>query len=151
DVPYVLGRSRGPGRPPITTPRPLPPIITPRRSPPIMTPWPLPRIPPGRRRRLVDPQVTSQFPRESQDEYSRATQYLRDLAARSGARLYHAETLGNLKSAFSLIAEELRHQYALSYYPTNEAHDGAYRRVHVMVNQPNVVVRAREGYRAAGP
>lgn len=48
-----------------------------------------------------------------------------------------------------MIAEELRHQYALSYYPTNAKKDGAYRRVKVRVEKPGMIVRAREGYRAA--
>jgi len=95
--------------------------------------------------------VNWQFPRGSRHEdYVRAAQYLRDLADRSGARLYRADTTGNLKKAFAQIAEELRHQYSLSYYPTNTTRDGSYRRIRVRVEQPNLVVRAREGYRAAG-
>jgi hypothetical protein len=48
-----------------------------------------------------------------------------------------------------MIAEELRHQYALSYYPTNAAHDGSYRHIRVKVNRLNLAVRSRDGYRAA--
>lgn len=80
--------------------------------------------------------------------YERATKYLHELADRTGARLYRAETIKDAAQAFALIAEELRHQYSLSYYPANAARDGAYRRIRVTVNQPNVVVRARAGYRA---
>jgi Ca-activated chloride channel family protein len=74
---------------------------------------------------------------------------LQELADRSGGRLYEADTLYNLSQAFSSIAEELRHQYSLSYYPTNAKKDGAYRRVKVRVEKPGMVVRAREGYRAS--
>ena len=56
----------------------------------------------------------------------------------------------NVQAAFARIAEELRHQYALSYYPSNTAADGTYRRVRVVVKLPNAVVRCREGYRAKG-
>jgi VWFA-related protein len=120
-------------------------------GPVIIDPWPLPRFPRGRGRRWPFDPLLNQFPRgDSRDEYSRASRYLRELAERSGARLHHADTLGNLSQAFSLIAEEMRHQYALSYYPTNTARDGTYRRIRVQVNQPNLVVRARDGYRAAG-
>ncbi len=83
------------------------------------------------------------------EAYTRASQYLADLAERAGARLYRAENLNNLNQSLSLIAEELRHQYAISYYPTNTARDGSYRRIRVTVSQPNVAVRARAGYRAA--
>ena len=119
--------------------------------PPIFGPSPFPRFPRGGRRRWQsDPFTTWQSPRGSRrDAYLRAAQYLRDLADRSGARLYRADTTGNLKKAFSQIAEELRHQYSLSYYPTNTARDGSYRRIRVRVEQPKYVVRAREGYRAA--
>src|SRR5262245_56119050 len=83
------------------------------------------------------------------DEYRLAARYLQDLAGRSGGRLYDANTLYNVSQAFSNIAEELRHQYALSYYPTNSKKDGSYRRVKVRVENTGMVVRAREGYRAA--
>jgi VWFA-related protein len=121
--------------------------------PPIM--WPGPRFPRfpggGRGRRWPFDAMNYQGPRgTSHADYARAAQYLRDLAERSGARLCHAETLSNLSQAFSQIAEELRHQYTLSYYPTNTRRDGAYRRVKVQTTQPGLIVRAREGYRAAG-
>lgn len=93
-----------------------------------------------------------QWPQRGQNrgEYESASEYLRQLADRSGGRLYRAETLGNVHSAFASIAEELRYQYALSYYPSNTAQDGTYRRVRVQAKLSNIVVRAREGYRAKG-
>ncbi|HWQ35002.1 MAG TPA: VWA domain-containing protein [Blastocatellia bacterium] len=122
--------------------------------PPIMWPGPrFPRFPGGGRGRRwpFDGMMNYQGPRgTSHADYARAAQYLRDLAERSGARLYHAETLSNLSQAFSQIAEELRHQYTLSYYPTNTRRDGSYRRVKVQTTQPGLIVRARDGYRAAG-
>lgn len=131
-------------------PNGLPPIIG----------WPQPRGGGGRRRPLVEmlPWGNAQFPNgqwpsqrgPQQDQYRQAGEYLRQLADRSGGRLYRAETLGNVQSAFASIAEELRYQYALSYYPTNTAQDGTYRRVRVQAKLPNVVIRAREGYRAKG-
>jgi Ca-activated chloride channel homolog len=130
----------------------------PNNRPPIFdVPWPLPR---NGRRWPFDSLINQQFPggRNSQwprrggggDEYEVAAEYLQSLADRSGGRLYNAETLNNVHQAFSKIAEELRHQYALSYYPTNTAQDGTYRRVRVQTKVPNVIVRAREGYRAKG-
>ncbi|MBO0721761.1 MAG: hypothetical protein J2P41_13110, partial [Blastocatellia bacterium] len=61
----------------------------------------------------------------------------------------NANNLSNVSTAFSLIAEELRQQYALSYYPTNAKKDGTYRRVQVSVVKTGAIVRARDGYRAA--
>lgn len=124
-----------------------------RRGPVIIDQWPLP-WPRGRRRPfnfdVLPFNALPQWPRGGgSEDYRRGAQYLQGLADRSGARLYQADTLQNLDQAFSLIAEELRHQYALSYYPSNAARDGSYRRIRVRARQPNLVVRTREGYRAA--
>ena len=43
---------------------------------------------------------------------------------------------------------ELRRQYWLGYYPTQDAPDNRYRKIRVRVDRPGAVVRAREGYRA---
>jgi Ca-activated chloride channel homolog len=139
------------------------PITTP-------SPWPNPSpLPPGRRRWPFSPfsgqpsptwqapqwrfsQWPSRAPSSgggTSDEYRRAARYLKELADRSGGRLYDANTLYNVSQAFSMIAEELRRQYALSYYPTNAKKDGTYRRVKVRVEKSGMIVRAREGYRAA--
>lgn len=81
------------------------------------------------------------------EEFALATRYLRGLAERSGGRLQQAETLTNVNEAFALIAEELRHQYSLGYYPSQEARPGEFRHVQVEVLQPYKSVRARDGYR----
>ncbi|MEP7270560.1 MAG: VWA domain-containing protein [Acidobacteriota bacterium] len=140
------GNGRGQG-PVITSPWPIPPIQFPRRRG--NRRWPL--VAP-----LVAPQWPPQWPQGGpqrggggRQNEQRGEQYLRDLASRSGARLYEADTLQNLDSAFASIADELRHQYALSYYPTNSARDGSFRRIRVRVGREGVVVRARDGYRAA--
>lgn len=47
------------------------------------------------------------------------------------------------------ILAEARQRYSISYYPTNTALDGAFRRVRIRVkNHPEYIVRAREGYYA---
>jgi Ca-activated chloride channel homolog len=84
----------------------------------------------------------------TEEEYRVANRYLRELADHSGARLFKVDMLGDVNQSFQLIADELRHQYMLSYYPTNDKRDGNYRRIRVVVNQPNIAVRARKGYRA---
>ncbi len=83
-------------------------------------------------------------------DYQAASVYLEDLATHSGGRRQNADSIVNLNSAFSSIAEELRHQYSLGYYPSNTAKDGTFRRVKVRVNQTSAVVRAKEGYKAPG-
>lgn len=80
--------------------------------------------------------------------YSKADSYLLELANKSGGRILRADTLGSLPDAFAKIAAELRTQYAISYYPSNKAHDGTYRKVKVSTTRKDVAIRARPGYRA---
>ncbi|MGD0310407.1 MAG: VWA domain-containing protein [Acidobacteriota bacterium] len=83
--------------------------------------------------------------------YARAVRYLRDLTSHSGGRLFRAETMGSLQEAFSQVAQELSLQYTLCYYPADQKHGGSYRRLRVTVDRPNVIVRARTGYRPNSP
>jgi VWFA-related protein len=120
-------------------------------------PWPTPH-PPNRRRWPFDNLAAHMFPQwpgrspsggTGSAEARKAARYLQELADRSGGRLYEADTIYNLSQAFSNIAEELRHQYSLSYYPSNVKRDGGYRRVKVRVEKSGMIVRARDGYRAS--
>jgi len=72
--------------------------------------------------------------------------YLRGLAQTTGARFYRAGDMGNVKRVFSHIAAELRQQYSLGYYPKMPAQSGQKCLIKVRVNQPNMLVRARDSY-----
>lgn len=82
----------------------------------------------------------------SRHEYEIANRYLHELSERTGARSYQADSIQNLGSAFANIAEELRRQYSLGYYPKNPAQAGERRQIRVRVNQPNLAVRTRDSY-----
>ena len=82
----------------------------------------------------------------SRREYDVANRYLHELADRTGARTYEADSTQNLSSAFGNIAEELRRQYSLGYYPKRPAQAGQRRQIRVRVNQPNLAVRTRDSY-----
>ena len=81
----------------------------------------------------------------SREEYERGDQYLHDLARVTGARLYNAEQQ-NLDYAFRSVAEELRRQYSLGYYPKTKPVAGERRGIRVRVDRPELVVRTRESY-----
>jgi hypothetical protein len=51
-----------------------------------------------------------------------------------------------ISSAFTQVAEELRRQYGLGYYPTSVGQPGQRREIKLRVNEPNLVVKARDGY-----
>ena len=48
--------------------------------------------------------------------------------------------------AFANVAEELRRQYSLGYYPKRPAQAGERRTIRVRARQPNLAVRARDSY-----
>jgi Ca-activated chloride channel homolog len=82
----------------------------------------------------------------SRSEYETGRLYLEDLAKNSGGRTYEASNAYNLDTAFASIAEELRRQYSLGYYPDNIGERGERRQIRVRVARPNVVVRAKTSY-----
>jgi VWFA-related protein len=82
----------------------------------------------------------------SAEEYAIGKQYLETLAQNSGGRQFEADSLGNLDAAFSGIAEELRRQYSIGYYPEKVGQVGERRSISIRVNRPNVVVRAKNSY-----
>jgi len=72
-------------------------------------------------------------------------QLMGQLADVTGGRFYQGETK-KLKETFALIAEELRHQYRLGFYPAALERDGTTHALAVKVNVPNVSVRSRHEY-----
>ncbi len=87
------------------------------------------------------------LPGTSKEDYARADRYLRSLADKTGGRLYEANDTTQLAQAFTGIAEELRRQYSLGYYPKNDPGDVNRRRqIRVKVRQPDVAVKARNSY-----
>jgi Ca-activated chloride channel homolog len=82
----------------------------------------------------------------SRREYEIANRYLHELAEKTGGRSYQGDSSQSLASAFAGIADELRRQYTLGYYPKSQAQAGQRRQVRVRVNQPNLAVRTRDSY-----
>jgi VWFA-related protein len=82
----------------------------------------------------------------SRREYDLANRYLHDLAEKTGARNYQGDSNEQLADSFANIAEELRRQYSLGYYPKTPAQAGQRRQIRVRVNQPNLAVRTRDSY-----
>ena len=77
--------------------------------------------------------------------FERGTRYLWTIAQVSGGRFQYAAGLKDLEHSFALIAEELRQQYSLGYYPKNRAKKKK-RRLKITVDAPGNVVHARESY-----
>jgi len=87
------------------------------------------------------------IPGSTKADYDRADHYLHALADKTGGRVYEANDTRQLADAFTRIAEELRRQYSLGYYPKTDNADGNERRdIRVKVSQPNLAVKARASY-----
>ena len=83
----------------------------------------------------------------SSDEYLVGKKYLEELAENTGGRVFQPESAnGGLTRAFEGIAEELRRQYSVGYYPANTGQPGQRKQIKVRVNRPNLIVRARDSY-----
>ncbi len=80
------------------------------------------------------------------NDYEFAAQYLRELANSTGGREYRADSLQNMSYAFANVAEELRRQYSIGYYPKRPPQAGQRRQIKVRARQPNLAVRARDSY-----
>jgi Ca-activated chloride channel family protein len=73
---------------------------------------------------------------------------LKGFAEKTGGRFVATPGGPALRDAFTGIADELGHQYTLSYHPLNKSRDGKWRKLEVKVKREDVDVRTRKGYRA---
>jgi len=81
--------------------------------------------------------------------YENARKTLRLLSDESGGLYYQAKKINDLNGVYDQVINDLGRVYSLGYRPTNERHDGAWRRVKVeLLNHPELVPRTRSGYYA---
>lgn len=130
----------------------------PRTSPriPVPIPWPWPT--PGRRRWPFPffnfggaSGGANPFPAAPQGRSRRrgGGDFMADITAAGGGPVYDAEKVSDLSRLANRIAEELRHVYVISYYPSNPLSTGGYRSVRVSVpGRTDLAVRHRKGYNA---
>lgn len=74
------------------------------------------------------------------------------LTQATGGEVYFPKTIAEVDDICNRIAQDIRDQYMIGYYPTNTAKDGTYRAVKVELTDVKghgkLVVRARPGYYA---
>lgn len=101
---------------------------------------------------------TGRFPRatvgNSQTDERRAeaaADYMQKLSKVTAGRFFSSQS-DKLKDTFVTVLDELRRQYRLGFYPPDDVTpDGKFHEVRVMVKRPNLIVRARAGYRLTEP
>jgi VWFA-related protein len=105
----------------------------------------LPQLP-ERLSRVTDPKVKARMQARMEKEYATGSAYLRELAEKTGGRVYNADNLADIQQSFGAITDELGRQYSLGYYPKDQARPGERREIKVRVRLPNLVVKARDSY-----
>jgi Ca-activated chloride channel family protein len=76
---------------------------------------------------------------------------LKGFAEKTGGRFIATPGGPALRDAFTGIADELGHQYTISYRPVNQKRDGKWRTLEVKVSRDDLTIRTRKGYRAPKP
>lgn len=84
--------------------------------------------------------------RSFNERLENAKEYMTGLAQKTGGRHYRVEDIADLGKTFGAIADELRRQYTLGYYPKRPPTKGQRRQIKVSVGRPGLVVRARDSY-----
>jgi Ca-activated chloride channel family protein len=80
----------------------------------------------------------------------KAVDLINKLSSESGGQAYFPKDLADLVPIAQKIGADLRSQYTIGYYPSNQKQDGGFRRVQVklMENRDQYAVRTRSGYYA---
>ncbi len=71
---------------------------------------------------------------------------LKQLAQETGGRAFFPSQVTELAGIYSQISDELSSQYTIGYTSRNPKRDGAWRRIVVRVDRPNLVARTKQGY-----
>lgn len=73
---------------------------------------------------------------------------LKELCQETGGRIFFPFKLDDLDDSFRQINQELRSQYNLGYFSTNNARDGSYRKVKIEIQEKGLKLNYRKGYYA---
>lgn len=91
---------------------------------------------------------------ESKKSKSKAKKALVQIAQASGGLAFFPENVEDVHNICEQVAHDIRNQYTLGYYPSNDRQDGSYRSVQVDVIPPRgrgkLVARTRNGYYSPG-
>jgi len=82
--------------------------------------------------------------------YELADTEMNELAKTSGGKVFPVGDLNEARNAFRSVANEIGTKYSVGYYPSNDKHDGTFRKITVELKgvAPGSLIRARDGYTA---
>jgi VWFA-related protein len=79
------------------------------------------------------------------EAYKRATRYLRELAEKTGGQFEYGDSVKNLARSFEHVAERVRDEYTLGFYPRDQSKKGR-RQLTVRVEVPGASAKTRKTY-----
>jgi len=71
---------------------------------------------------------------------------LQQMVDATGGQAFYPSALKDLDGSYEKVLAEIRAQYQIGYLSTNEATDGAWRKVEIKVRRGDVKLRSRKGY-----
>jgi Ca-activated chloride channel family protein len=88
----------------------------------------------------------SEGPSTGTKGFKEAEFVLRQLSQETGGRAFFPTQVVELTNIYGQISDELSSQYTLGYTSRNPRRDGAWRRIVVRLNRPNLSARTKQGY-----
>ena len=85
-------------------------------------------------------------PDSGRPHFKEAEFVLRQLSQETGGRVFFPSSVNELAKIYEQISEELSSQYSIAYASKNPLRNGAWRRIIVRVQKPNLTARTRQGY-----
>jgi Ca-activated chloride channel family protein len=82
---------------------------------------------------------------------NRGERLLRRIATETGGKAFFPYNEKQLAEVHATIAEDVQHEYQLTYTPQNQTQDGTWREITLLTSDPKRKIRARTGYRAPMP
>jgi VWFA-related protein len=79
------------------------------------------------------------------EAYKRAVRYLRELAEKTGGQFEYSDSVKNLARSFEHVAERVRDEYTLGFYPPDQSKKGR-RQLTVRVEVPGASAKTRKSY-----
>ncbi len=71
---------------------------------------------------------------------------LRQIAKQTGGRAFFPSREEQLPNVYDTIVADVHSRYLLTYTPSQQELDGRFRKIRVVVPDPQLTVRARDGY-----
>jgi Ca-activated chloride channel family protein len=81
-------------------------------------------------------------------EFHEAEFVLKQLSNETGGKAFFPTDARQLAGIYQAIWEELSNQYSLAYSSANPKRDGAWRRIQVRIEKPDMIARTKLGYYA---